>query len=374
MTLRSDQFMRIGLIAPPFISVPPNGYGGTELFVALLAEGLAKRGLKVIVYTNGESTVAVEKRWLYSRSEWPVSAEGCGALKELEHAAWAVGDARQSCDLIHVNDAQGVACSTFADLPAVHTIHHPYERPLSDFYKRHPHIRYVAISDFQRSRESLPGIRTIHHGIDLAQYRHCERKQDYLCFLGRIAPIKGTHLAIAVAKKAGIPLKIAGEVQPMFRDYFDSEIKPHIDGKFIEYLGVADLSAKNELLGNSRALLFPIQWDEPFGLVLIESMACGTPVLALPGGSVCEIVREGVSGYICHSVEELAVRAARLEISSQSVRRYAEERFSVRRMAEQYAELYETLGSVNPPRDHAHPEKQRSSTAAHWGDPQAEAA
>lgn len=368
--------MRIGLIAPPFISVPPNGYGGTELFIARLAEGLAKRGLKVIVYTNGESTVAVEKRWIYRHSEWPVSGEGSGALKELEHAAWAVRDASQTCDLIHVSDAQGVACSRFVDVPFVHTIHHPHDSQLSAFYKRHPRIQYVAISNFQRQRESLPEICTIHHGLDFSQYRHCERKQDYLCFLGRIAPIKGTHLAIAVAKKAGIPLKIAGEVQPMFRDYFETEVKPHIDGKFIQYLGVADLKAKNELLGNSMAMLFPIQWDEPFGLVLIESMACGTPVLALPGGSVSEIVRDGVSGYICDSVEQLASRATRLKISPKSVRRYAEERFSVRRMAEQYAKLYETLGATNPKLDCAHHEERAGSPTrfADGGDPGAEAA
>src|SRR5947199_6041084 len=110
------------------------------------------------------------------------------------------------------------------------------------------------------------------------------------------APMTGPHLAVAVAKRAGIPLKIAGEVQPLFRDYFEKQLKPQIDGKFIEYVGVADLSAKNELLGDSLAMLFPIQWDEPFGLVLIESMACGAPVLALRGGSVSEIVQNGVSG------------------------------------------------------------------------------
>src|SRR5439155_21276517 len=134
------------------------------------------------------------------------------------------------------------------------------------------------------------------------------KKQKYLSFIGRIAPVKGTHLAIEVAQKSGIPLKIAGQVQPAFQDYFDVEIKPKIDGKFIEYIGEADMDAKNELLGDSMAMLFPIQWNEPFGLVLVEAMACGTPVLALPGGSVPEIVRDGVSGYLCTSVEEMTNR------------------------------------------------------------------
>ena len=122
-------------------------------------------------------------------------------------------------------------------------------------------------------------------------------KRSHLTFLGRIAPVKGTHIAIEVAKRAGIPLKIAGEIQPMFRDYYETRVKPHVDGNFIEYVGEADLAAKNELLGNSLALLFPIEWEEPFGLVMIEAMACGAPVLAFANGSAPEIVRDGVSGY-----------------------------------------------------------------------------
>ncbi|HEV8523092.1 MAG TPA: glycosyltransferase, partial [Terriglobales bacterium] len=150
-------------------------------------------------------------------------------------------------------------------------------------------------------------------------------------------------LAIAAAEKAGIPLKIAGEVQPIFREYFEQQIKPHIDGKFIEYIGEADLNAKNELLGNSRAMLFPIQWDEPFGLVMIEAMACGTPVLALPGGSVSEIVHDGLSGWVCHSVEELAERARNLDIQPAVVRRYAEQFFSVDRMISDYVDLFREI-------------------------------
>lgn len=335
--------MRIGLIAPSFISVPPRGYGGTELFIARLAEGLSKIGQKVVVYTNGESTVAVEKRWIYPTSHWPVVDEADATLRELEHTTWAIHNAAQECDVIHVNNSQGIICSRFVDTPFAHTIHHPRELSLSKLYRRFPLIQYVAISDFQRRQESLPKISTIHHGVDFSQYKLGEGKRQYLSFLGRIAPIKGTHLAIEVAQKAGIPLKIAGEIQPMFRDYFETQIKPYIDGKFIEYVGIADLQAKNELLRNSLAMLFPIQWDEPFGLVLIESMACGTPVLALPGGSVSEVVRHGVAGYVCHSVEELAAHAACLDLSPRAIRHYAEGHFSAHRMAAQYCRLYENL-------------------------------
>jgi len=187
----------------------------------------------------------------------------------------------------------------------------------------------------------MPHVETIHHGIDLSLYRFQEKKQQYLSFIGRIAPIKGVHIAIAVAKKAGIPLKIAGEVQPLFRDYFEREVKPHLDGKLIEFIGQADLAAKNELLGNSLAMLFPIQWDEPFGLVMIEAMACGTPVLALPGGSVPEVVKDGVSGYVCKDADDMAARAQQISnIPNHLVRQYVMEFFSLDRMVNHYCQSY----------------------------------
>jgi glycosyltransferase involved in cell wall biosynthesis len=336
--------MKIGLIAPPFVPVPPKKYGGTELFIAQLAEGLQKLGLDVVVYANGESTVEVPVRWLYQEAQWPLQGDCDGNLKDLNHASWAVADAVRTCDVVHLNNATGLVTSRFVDLPYVYTVHHPHIEALSLFYSFFPEVNYVTISDFQRERETrLRRSRTIHHGINLAQYRFKERKEDYLAFIGRIAPVKGTHLAIEVAKKAGMPLKIAGEVQPMFREYFERRIKPHVDGKFIEYLGEADLEAKNELLSRARAMLFPILWEEPFGLVQIESMACGTPVLALPGGSVREIVCDGVSGYVGESVEELAQRARNLALPAVGVRQYVELNFSLDLMAAQYAELYEEL-------------------------------
>ncbi|HEX9256248.1 MAG TPA: glycosyltransferase family 4 protein [Candidatus Angelobacter sp.] len=337
--------MRIALIAPPFITVPPKLYGGTELFIAKLAEGLDRLGLEVIVYTNGESTIGVEKRWLYPKEQWPLSGDIHDNLKDLNHTAWAVRDAAESCEVIHLNNAAGVACSRFVDCPFVFTVHHPHEPGLSEYYAFYPEVNFVTISHFQRTREKMPRIRTIHHGLDLSLYEYHPKPKQYLSFLGRIAPIKGTDLAIAIAKKAGIPLKIAGEVQPMFRKYFDSQIKPHLDGKFIEYIGEADLETKNELLGNSLALLFPIQWEEPFGLVMIEAMACGTPVLAFPGGSVAEVVRPGVSGFISPSVDELVQHARDIEseISRSVVRQYVEENFALEQMVRSYADLYEEI-------------------------------
>lgn len=332
--------MRVALIASPFIPVPPREYGGTELFIAHLAEELQRQGVQVVVYANGESAPGVETRWLFEHSQWPIKHDEYDQLKDLDHTSWAVADAERDCDIIHLNTAQGLVCSRFVRKPLVYTVHHIMQHNLGDFFSRFPEVDYVCISEFQCQGEPMAKKRTIHHGIKLTDYRLQKDKQQYLSFIGRIAPIKGTHLAIEIAKQSGIPLKIAGEVQPAYREYFEAKVKPHIDGKFIEYVGLADLAAKNELLGNSLAMLFPIQWDEPFGLVMVEAMACGTPVLALRGGSVPEVVQEGVSGFVRRSAKDLAKCVAQLPLPAEAIRNCVEERFSLRRMARDYMALY----------------------------------
>jgi len=335
--------MRIALIAPPFIPVPPRAYGGTELFVAHLAEGLRQHGIDVVVYANGESTVDVELKSLYPQSQWPLQGEILSNMRDMNHTTWAVADAAIDCDIIHLNSVPGLATSRFVELPFVHTIHHPHVAELSDFYSCFPDVQYVAISEFQRSLESMPKIQTIHHGIRMDRYAFKAKKEHFVSFVGRFAPVKGPHLAIAASKKAGIPLRLAGEVQPLYQNYFEKEIKPHIDGKFIEYVGEADLAAKTELLGNSMAMLFPVQWNEPFGLAMIEAMACGTPVIALPGGSVQEVVRDGVSGYVCENVDQMVERLRHLALAPAIVREYAEENFSVDIMVSKHLALYRSM-------------------------------
>jgi glycosyltransferase involved in cell wall biosynthesis len=332
--------MKIALIAPPFIAVPPKQYGGTELFIAALAQGLQKNGIEVVLYSNGESTLPVETRWVYEKEDWPISTHVEKNLKTLAHCAWAIKNAAGDADVIHVNSSPAVSFSRFIDVPMVHTVHHGYEEDLTAHYSMFPEVSYVTISDFQRHKLPMPKMRTIHHGIERGMYSMREKKQDYLVFLGRVAPPKGVHLAIEVAKKSGIPLKIAGEIQPTNQEYWDSQIKPHVDGKFIEYVGQVNLKEKNELLGAARAMVFPIQWDEPFGLVLIEAMACGTPVLATPRGSVREIVRDGASGYVCSTVDDFVKRAIDLKIPAATVRAYMEKFFSAERMTRDYIQLY----------------------------------
>ena len=333
--------MRIALIAPPFIAVPPIAYGGTELFIAHLASCLHERNHDVIAYANGDSRVPCELRWRYRHGQWPLSDSAGAQLKNADHTAWAIHDAAKSTDIIHLNDIIGLPYTLFVDVPAVLTIHHPHEPLLSEMYVKYPEIQYVAISAAQARREPMPRTSVVHHGLDLSEYIFRGEKEGYLAFLGRMAPCKGPHRAIEVAKRAGLPLKPAGEIQPVFREYWEERVLPHVDGDQVQYVGGANKALKNELLSRARALLFPIEWDEPFGLVMIEAMACGTPVLAFAGGAVAEVVRDGVSGWICGDVDDMAARATNPSIAAVSCRKWVAERFSCERMVRSYIDIYE---------------------------------
>ena len=331
--------MRVAFIAPPFIPVPPTRYGGTELFIAQLATGLTERGHEVVVYANGESQLPCEVRWLYEASDWPLADPGSGTLKSLVHTSWAMRDVGDSFDVVHINDALATVFTPFLRKPAVKTLHHPYEPALSEVYARYPEITYVAISRFQAQQHSMPRLCTIHHGVRVEDYSFGTGRREYLLFLGRIAPAKGTHLAIDVARRTGLPLKIAGEIQPVFREYWKRDVAPHVDGRHIEYVGEADFAAKNALLAGALALLFPIQWDEPFGLIVIEAMSCGAPVLALPGGSMSELVKDGVNGYLCADPAEMAHRAVNLDVDPTRCREYVKAQFNLDVMVRRYEAL-----------------------------------
>jgi len=258
-----------------------------------------------------------------------------------------VHDACSSVDILHLNDVAAVPLTRFTDRRAIVTLHHPHEPAMSELYAKYPDVDYVAISAAQARCETMPNLHVVHHGIPLDWYDCRRRKDDFVLFLGRMAPCKGVHLAIQAALAAGVHLKLAGEIQPVFQDYWEQQVRPHIDGRQIEYIGEVDHVRKNDLMGRARALLFPIQWDEPFGLVLIEAMACGTPVLAFAGGSVREIVRDGVSGWICEDTADMARRMISPDIAADSCREWVAARFSVERMVSAYLKLYEAALTRN---------------------------
>ena len=208
--------MKIALIAPPFIPVPPIRYGGTELFVGHLAEALCQLGHHVVVYANGESTVNAETRWYYRNSMWPPTGSFSETLKEVTHTAWAIRDASETCDIIHINNTFGLPYSRFVGSPFVCTIHHPHEEILSEFYCQYSQTQYVTISRNSQRAEPMPHVRTIRHGVNIAKYKFSSKKQPYFTFLGRLVPEKGAHIAIEVAKRTGIPLKIAGKCNRCF--------------------------------------------------------------------------------------------------------------------------------------------------------------
>ncbi|MGH9533868.1 MAG: glycosyltransferase family 4 protein [Terriglobales bacterium] len=333
--------MRIALVVPPFIPVPPPRYGGTELFIANLAAGLRRLGHEPVVYANGESRPPAELRYLFSRMEWPITEDLHASLKDLAHCSWACRDAVADCEAIHLNNAPALAFTRFLEQAVVYTLHHPHIPSLSAFYGHFPRVRFVAISRAQAAVETeMEGLTVVHHGLDPDLYRLGDGRREYLCTIGRISPIKGTHHCITVARRAGIPLKIAGEIQPLFQEYWKTRIRPHVDGRFIEYVGEVGLEEKNQLLGGARAFLFPIEWEEPFGLVMIEAMACGAPVLAFGRGSAPEVVRNGVSGWICADAKDMAARAVEPELSAERCRAYFESHFALEAMARSYLRLY----------------------------------
>jgi glycosyltransferase involved in cell wall biosynthesis len=333
--------MRLALIGPPFIEIPPRKYGGTELFIANLACELHSRGHDVTVYGNGDSKLPCRVKSLYPHAEWPLQDAIRPYLKNSDHTAWAMRDAATTADLIHLNDVAGVPFSRFIDTPIVLTVHHPHEPALSEQYLRYPEIDYVSIAAWLAERESMSKIHVVHHGIPVGDYTFSADKDDYVAFLGRLVPCKGAHLAIEAARLAGVRLKIAGEIQPQFQQYWEEEVRPQVDGDRVEYVGEADFALKNALLSKARAFLFPIQWEEPFGLVMIEAMACGTPVLAFAGGAVEEVVKDGVNGWVCGDVADMAARIVSLQVGSAACHTFVARHFSVERMANRYLDVYE---------------------------------
>jgi glycosyltransferase involved in cell wall biosynthesis len=335
--------MRIAVLSTPFIRVPPSGYGGTELFCWELSEELATRGHEVTLYTTGDSVTRCSRRALYHRAEWPPTPHD-----DVNHVAWAFNEiAHREFDLVQLNSSLGVPFSRFVSVPIVHTIHHHREEAISRLFSAHPRVVYVAVSGRQLALETpLARSAVIHHGVSPDRYAPSLRDEGYLLHLGRYAVQKGTHLAIDAARLAGIPLKLAGRTHAPDVTYFAQEIRPRLEQEGVEELGEVEHDRKVALLRGARALLCPLQWEEPFGLVAIEAMLCGTPVIGFPRGSFPEIIDEGVTGFLVEDgdVTAMARVAASLErFDRAACTLRARRRFSTQVMTNAYERLYERI-------------------------------
>jgi glycosyltransferase involved in cell wall biosynthesis len=335
--------MRIGLVAPPWAPVPPHLYGGIELVVDRLAQGLAAAGHDVVLFATGDSTCPVPKRWLLDEAE---GVRIGFSVPEVRHVL-AAYESLRDVDLVHDHSLLGPIISDhYTELPVVTTIHGELNDELRDIYERvAPTVSIVAVSHAQRKpAPELRVARVIHHGIDATDFPIGDGSGGYLLFLGRLSPDKGAGRAIDVARKADLPLLLAGKMrEPWERDYFEARVAPYLSEQ-IQYLGEVGHERKLELLAGARALVFPIRWNEPFGLVMLEAQACGTPVLAFPEGAAPEVVDHGRTGFLCHDEAEMADAVLKLdELDRVACRAAVEGYFSTERMVNEHVELYQEL-------------------------------
>lgn len=340
--------MRIGLIAPPWTPVPPPLYGGIELVVDELARGFAAAGHDVVLFTTGDSTCPVERRWVLAEAE---GMRIGAAVPELRHAL-AAYRALGDCDVIHDHTVAGplLAAGARPGVPVVTTVHGPLGVDLIDLYRAMDgRAAIIAISHAQhRPVPDLPITAVIHHGIEAGNFPIGDGTGDgdgpFCLFLGRMAPDKGAHRAIEAARSAGMRILMAAKMREASEiKYFTQEVEPLL-GPDAVYLGEVPHERKLELLGSASALLFPIRWNEPFGLVMLEAMACGTPVLAFAEGAAPEVVQEGRTGFLCddeHAMSDALLRVGELDRSE--CRAAVEGYFSTERMVADHLELFGTL-------------------------------
>lgn len=339
--------MKIAQIAPLWERVPPPAYGGIELVVGLLTDELVRRGHDVTLFASGDSITAAKLESVHPqalRLDANVKEYGIYEMLQLANVYERAGE----FDIIHSH--MGCAALPYSRLtktPTVHTLHGIFTPDNEKMFKYAKAQPFVSISNSQREdRLELNCVATVYNSIDVSSHHFFPVADEpaYLAFLGRMSPEKGPHHAIAIAKATGIPLKMAGKVDPVDTEYFNTQIVPHIDGEQIQFLGEADHFRKNDLMGRAIATLFPITWREPFGLVMIESMAAGTPVIAMNLGSVPEVVADGESGFICNTVAECIAAVAKIPtISRFGCRAYADRRFGVDQMAAGYEAVYQQV-------------------------------
>jgi glycosyltransferase involved in cell wall biosynthesis len=338
--------MRIAQVSPLFESVPPKLYGGTERVVAYLTEALVQLGHDVTLFASGDSATSAElvPAWPSAlRLQAPLADASVPDVLLMAR----VLERAHEFDVIHFH--QGYAhfpLMECLDVPNLTTMHGRLDLPeLKPLFRRFEQVALNSISDAQRA--PLPDARwaaTVHHGLPLSLHSANLEPDGYFAFLGRISPEKRVDRAIEIATRLRVPLKIAAKVDRADQPYYEREIAPRLDNPYVEFIGEICEGDKTAFLGGARALLFPVDWPEPFGLVMIEAMACGTPVVAFRCGSIPEVIDDGVTGFIADDMEGAVAAAARVgEISRRECRAVFERRFSAERMARDYVEVYAAL-------------------------------
>jgi glycosyltransferase involved in cell wall biosynthesis len=342
--------VRIAQVAPLTEPVPPKLYGGTERVVSWLTEELVRQGHEVTLFASGDSQTAAD---LVTVCKKGLRLDETCKDPFARHVMLIteVSKRGRQFDIIHSHlDYFMFPYLRHMNVRSVHTMHGRLDLPdLKPLYEEYSDMPLVSISNHQRTPiERANWAATIYHGLPEDMYKFTPKPSDYLLFLGRICPDKRPDRAIEIAKRVGMKLVIAAKVDPVDRKYFENEIKPLLDPTYVDYIGEVDDGQKNELLGNAKALVFPIDWPEPFGLVMIESMACGTPIVAFDCGSVDEIIVDGVNGFKVRTMDE-AVRAVQNidMIDRKTVRETFNENYTARRMAESYVDLYTQILDPN---------------------------
>lgn len=338
--------MKIAQVAPLWESVPPKLYGGTERIVSYVTEELVRMGHDVTLFASGDSETAARLEAVCPqalRLNTGIFNRDAPMIMLQERALGAVGD----FDVVHSHlDFLGFPLARRNSVPVVTTLHGRLDLPeLEPVFREYSEMPLVSISHAQR--RPLPWANwqaTIHHGLPRELYTFHPQSQGYLAFLGRISPEKRPDQAIEIAKRTGLPLRIAAKVDPADQQYYRSEIEPLLDHPLVEFIGEISDAEKDDFIGNALALVCPYDWPEPFGLVLIEALACGTPVLAYRRGSIPEIIDDGITGFVCESLAEMAEAVERLPlIDRRRCRSAFEERFTADRMARDYVALYERM-------------------------------
>ena len=334
--------MRIAQIAPLQLAVPPQDYGGTERCVSNITESLVELGHDVTLFASADSQTSAR---LVAMRDKPIRFD-----QSVDATALHIAMLRQVYqqaglfDVIHSHlDYLTLPFAVASATPTVLTLHGRLDVKNADTILRaFKDCNYVAISESQRSQiPELNWISTVHHAIDLRRFSRYDAAGSYLAFVGRLTPEKGPDRAIRIAKRVDMPLKIAAKIDPTERKYFEEVIEPMLDDPRIQFLGPLGERDKCDLMGHAKALLMPINWPEPFGMVFIESLACGTPVLTCPHGSVPELLRDGVTGYIRESDDELVEAIGQLDrISRAGCREYVRQKFDIRDMALEYVNVY----------------------------------